>query len=86
MLESGELEGEKDESGRWRIPQRIIHELLPSRPARKGAANGSFKACQEALEISESAVETQLRMCRFSRGSLGAWKAASSLRRLPRAA
>jgi len=62
MLESGELEGEKDESGRWRIPQRVIHELLPSRPARKGAANGAFKARQEFLEVSESTIETQLRM------------------------
>ncbi len=62
MLESGELEGEKDESGRWRIPQRSIHELLPSRPPRKGTTNGTFKARQEFLEASESAVEIQLRM------------------------
>ena len=62
MLETGELEGEKDESGRWRIPQRIIHELLPSRPPRKGNANGTFAARQEFLEVSESAVEVQLRM------------------------
>ena len=62
MLESGELEGEKDESGRWRIPQRVIYELLPSRPPRKGTANGTFKASQEFMEVSESAVEIQLRM------------------------
>ena len=62
MLESGELEGEKDESGRWRIPQRVIHELLPSRPARKGTVNGTFEARQEFLGVSESAVEIQLRM------------------------
>ena len=59
---SRELEGEKDESGRWRIPQRVVHELLPSRPPRKGTANGAFKARQEVLEVSESPVETQLRM------------------------
>ena len=59
---SRELEVEKDESGRWRIPQRVVHELLPSRPPRKGTANGAFKARQEALEVSESPVETQLRM------------------------
>ena len=69
MLESGELEGEKDESGRWRIPQRVIYELLPSRPPRKGTANGTSKASQEFLEVSESAVEIQLRMGRPSRGS-----------------
>jgi hypothetical protein len=62
MLESGELEGEKDESGRWRIPQRIIHELLPSRPARKGTTNGGVKVRQEFLDVSESTIETQLRM------------------------
>jgi hypothetical protein len=62
MIESGELEGEKDESGRWRIPQRVIHELLPSRPARRGASNGALKARQEFLEVSESDIETQLRM------------------------
>jgi hypothetical protein len=62
MLESGELEGEKDESGRWRIPQRVVHELLPSRPPRKGTANGAFKARQEVLEVSESPVEIQLRI------------------------
>jgi hypothetical protein len=62
MLETGELEGEKDESGRWRIPQRVIHELLPSRPPRKGTANGTFAARQEFLEVSESAIEMQLRM------------------------
>ncbi|CAA9435001.1 MAG: hypothetical protein AVDCRST_MAG80-842 [uncultured Rubrobacteraceae bacterium] len=62
MLETGELEGEKDESGRWRIPQRVIHELLPSRPPRKGTANGTSTARQEFLEVSESAVKIQLRM------------------------
>ena len=56
------MEGEKAESGRWRIPQRVVHELLPSRPPRKGTANGAFKARQEVLEVSESPVETQLRM------------------------
>ena len=55
------MEGEKDEPGRWRIPQRVVHELLPSRPPRKGTANGAFKARQEVLEVSESPVETQLR-------------------------
>jgi hypothetical protein len=62
MLETGELEGEKDESGRWRIPQRVIHELLPNRRSRKGIANGTFAAGQEFLEVSESVVEMQLRM------------------------
>ncbi len=62
MLEAGELEGEKDESGRWRIPQRAVHELLPSRPPRKGSTNGTQAIRQDFLEVSESAVEMQLRM------------------------
>jgi hypothetical protein len=62
MLETGALEGEKDESGRWRIPQRVIHELLPSRSPWKATANGTVTARQEFLEVSESAVEIQLRM------------------------
>ena len=33
----------------------------PSRPPRKGIADGTFKASQEFLEVSESAVEIQLR-------------------------
>ena len=62
MLETGELEGQKDASGRWRIPQRAVHELLPSRPPRKETANGTQAGRQEFLEVSESAVEIQLRM------------------------
>ena len=36
MLETGELEGEKTAAGRWRIPQRAVHEMLPNRPPRIG--------------------------------------------------
>jgi regulator of protease activity HflC (stomatin/prohibitin superfamily) len=31
MLSSGEIEGERSESGRWRIPQGVVHELLKER-------------------------------------------------------
>lgn len=31
MLSSGEIEGERSESGRWRVPQGVVHELLKER-------------------------------------------------------
>jgi hypothetical protein len=35
MLQSGEMEGKQDpESGRWKIPQRVVHARLKDRPAR----------------------------------------------------
>jgi excisionase family DNA binding protein len=34
MLEAGELEGEGDSSGKWRIPQRVVHEVLKDRGSR----------------------------------------------------
>ena len=35
MLQAGELEGAQDpDTGRWRIPQRVVHERLKDRPAR----------------------------------------------------
>jgi excisionase family DNA binding protein len=34
MLNAGEIEGEKDEAGRWRIPQRVVHDRLGDRPPR----------------------------------------------------
>ena len=43
-------------------PQRFIHDLLSSRPPRKGTANGTFKARQEFPEVSERAVEIQWRL------------------------
>ena len=66
MLETGELEGSKNESGRWRIPQRAVHELLPSEPPKGEGANGTspetFAAHQEAREAGDGPVEMQLRM------------------------
>jgi excisionase family DNA binding protein len=31
MLQGGELEGERDDGGRWRIPRRTVHRLLEDR-------------------------------------------------------
>jgi excisionase family DNA binding protein len=47
MLESGELEGSKNESGRWRIPQQAVHELLPSKPPRGEGANVTSPVAQQ---------------------------------------
>jgi hypothetical protein len=36
MLQSGEMEGKQDpQSGRWRIPQRVVHDRLKERPTRR---------------------------------------------------
>ncbi len=35
MLQAGELEGEQTEGGRWRIPRRVVHQLLTERRERE---------------------------------------------------
>ncbi len=50
MLGAGELEGHQDpESGRWRIPQRVVHERLKDRPAR-GRPDKSHERLAEGRE------------------------------------
>ena len=34
LIPEGDLEGEKEEDGRWRIPQRAVHDRLGDRPPR----------------------------------------------------
>ena len=58
MLETGELEGDKNDTGRWRIPQRALHELLPAQPARNGWPTGTERSSKAA----EGAVELRLRI------------------------
>jgi len=41
MLQGGELEGEKDEGGRWRLPRRVVHELLTERRENEQVREGS---------------------------------------------
>jgi excisionase family DNA binding protein len=42
LLESEDLEGYKDDAGRWRIPQRAVHDRLGDRPPRPpGGAGGA---------------------------------------------
>lgn len=41
MLQSGEMEGKQDpKSGRWKIPQRVVHARLKDRPARDRSDGG----------------------------------------------
>jgi len=54
MLQAGELEGARDESRRWRIPRRVVNQLLTE---RRGSANSSVKgrrARQKPRRASES--------------------------------
>ncbi len=44
MLQGGELEGEKDEHGRWRLPRRVVHQLLSERRENEQVREGSESA------------------------------------------
>lgn len=35
LAASGELEAERDESGNWRFPARVVHARMPERPPRE---------------------------------------------------
>jgi len=50
MLQAGELEGERDEGGRWRIPRRVVNQLLTQRREREQLWEGP----ESALEGPES--------------------------------
>jgi hypothetical protein len=58
MLEARELEGDKDNAGRWHIPQRAVHELLPRRPRRQPPGGQPWGASEPI----ESAAELRLRV------------------------
>jgi hypothetical protein len=48
MLQSGEIEGKQDpQSGRWKIPQRVVHARLKDRPARARTEDGGSQDEQE---------------------------------------
>ena len=53
MLNAGELEGRQDESGRWHIPQRAVHERLKDRPARGRPDKGQERTTEGAEEATE---------------------------------
>lgn len=41
MLEAGDLEGDRDASGKWWIPQRVVHEVLEDRGSPRGRRSSS---------------------------------------------
>lgn len=53
LLESGELEGEQTDSGRWRIPQRAVHDRLKDRPPRPREREGPREAAEASREAAE---------------------------------
>lgn len=64
MLGAGELEGVQDPgTGRWRIPQRVVHERLKDRPAR----GRPDKSQERSTEGGEEAAELRDRVEDLSR-------------------
>ncbi|MDQ4001895.1 MAG: helix-turn-helix domain-containing protein [Actinomycetota bacterium] len=61
MLQSGEMEGTQDpESGRWRIPQSVVHARLKDRPARRRSNDeGSQSAPEGSQRLRELEVEVR---------------------------
>jgi chromosome segregation ATPase len=49
MLQAGELEGEQTETGRWKIPQSVVHALLERR-REQDQLSESPERLPEALE------------------------------------
>ena len=51
MLQSGELEGYRDESGRWHVLQVEIHRLRDERPRETERPPGTPESGAELLEV-----------------------------------
>jgi excisionase family DNA binding protein len=81
MLRSGELEGARDEEGRWRILAHAVHDR-PRPPRVERARSG--KPSSEARESPERLAELESEV-RTSDTSWGFRRAAWSLRRRRRA-
>ena len=67
MLQAGELEGARDESGRWRMPRRVVNRLLTERREREQLREGA----ESAPEVPESVRELMERVARGP--GEGAW-------------
>jgi septal ring factor EnvC (AmiA/AmiB activator) len=63
MLQAGELEGARDESGRWRIPRRVVNRLLTERREREQLREGP----ESAPEVPESVRELMERVAALER-------------------
>jgi chromosome segregation ATPase len=51
MLQSGELEGNRDESGRWHVLQTEVHRLRDERPRAMERPPGAPESVSELLEV-----------------------------------
>ena len=60
LITEGELEGEKDDGGRWRIPQRAVHERMPDRPPR--ASQRPPEASQRLAELEAEIADLNYRL------------------------
>lgn len=69
MLQSGEMEGKQDpHSGRWKIPQRVVHSRLKERPARARTEDeGSQDEPEHSRRLSELELEVRDLIYRLGR-------------------
>jgi excisionase family DNA binding protein len=68
MLRSGELEGERDDNGRWRIPQSTVHDRpRPPRVERPPSAGAEDERSSEPLRSPESLSDLLDRVARLER-------------------
>jgi excisionase family DNA binding protein len=59
LITEEDLEGVKDEAGRWRIPQRAVHDRLGDRPPRSaGGVGGAGGAAADPERVRE--LETEI--------------------------
>jgi excisionase family DNA binding protein len=68
MLRSGELEGKRDEAGRWRIPAHVVHDRpRPPRVERDRFPTASLSEAREAPDrLAE--LEPEVRELRYQLG------------------
>ena len=66
LLESGELEGRRDDNGAWRLYQRSVHARLEDRPARTRGKRSSSRA-ERPTESPESVREWMDRVIALER-------------------
>jgi excisionase family DNA binding protein len=68
LITEGDLEGYKDEEGRWRIPQRAVHDRLGDRPPRSpggaGGAGGDVAGGERVRELEAEVADLNYRLGR----------------------
>ena len=55
LITDEDIEGYKDEDGRWRIPQRAVHERLGDRPPRTPPAQSRAASVDDILAAAKAA-------------------------------